>query len=84
MSTFIDITPKRFRCGDWGGCPAVFAGDDDTYHVIGTTVPADRDMPHLEGRVGPGEVTVKISKDLLEAAVRKVLEREKNETTQIR
>lgn len=63
-----DITPQRFLCGPTiSSCPAVFKSSSHSYVIIGKACKADD--PALHGRIGPGELAIEISSDLLEAAL---------------
>jgi hypothetical protein len=72
MKKLTEITPSRFRCGDWGCCPAVFKDADGTYQVIGELV---EPSPELEGRVGEKEIVARIPGNLLEEAIQMELQR---------
>jgi hypothetical protein len=64
----IDITPAKFACG--GGvssCPAVFKSPKATYVVVGTIY--GDDAGDLKDRIGPGEIAIEISAELLETAL---------------
>jgi len=63
-----DITPAKFACGtSFSSCPAVFKSEEATYVIIGRV--CDGDQPDLHRRVGPGEMAIEISAELLETAL---------------
>lgn len=65
-----DITPAEFRCSPGLSCPAVFRSEaegESEYVIIGRI--ADASHPALQGRIGPGEIAIKISAPLVEGAV---------------
>lgn len=65
-----DITPAKYRCSMVSpACQAIFETGTGFYVIIGKVVnPAD--FKELEGRVGPDEVVIEVSADLIEEAVR--------------
>ena len=59
-----DITPKNFNCGI-GACPAIFETADGDYVLIGKKVSRTATVTALDGRIGRGEIAVKIPRELL-------------------
>ena len=72
MTKIIDLTPAKYACGI-AQCPAVFKTENQTYLIIGKL--CVETSPTLQGRVGPGEVVVEISAELLEGALASQVER---------
>lgn len=66
---FRNITPANYRCPKTSPfCSAVFKTNDGTYIVIGKFI-RHEDYDMLVGRVGPGEVAIENSAELLEGAL---------------
>jgi len=67
VGAYVDLTPAHFACSLGMSCPTVYKGDEN-YVIVGKLMtPED---PLMRQRVGPGEVAVEISVELLEGAVR--------------
>jgi len=66
--TLIDLTPAKFACYATASCPAVLKDEvSGRYVIIGER--RDPDSPGICGRVGPNEVALEISAELLEGAL---------------
>lgn len=57
-----DLTPRSLYCGV-GACPAVFQTPEGDYLLVGSLVSSEA-VP--SGRVGPGEVVVRVPRALLQ------------------
>ena len=75
-----EVTPKAYQC-NWGTCPAIYEvtpknmrctitacpqmhKEGDSYLIVGEQVnPSD---VGLEGKVGPGEVLIRVPKPLID------------------
>jgi hypothetical protein len=67
-----DLTPAKFACAFGASCPAVLKDDDSNeYVLIGKRY--DPNAPGIRGRVGPDEVALEISAELLEGALSSAL-----------
>lgn len=56
-----ELTPKGFKCGI-GPCPAIFS-TDNSYIIVGEKI--SEKTKELKGRIGKGEVAIKVPKNLL-------------------
>ena len=57
-----EVTPKSMQCGI-GACPQIHEGDTD-YLIVGEQV--NPSNVGLKGRVGKGEVLIRVSKNLID------------------
>ena len=63
-----DLTPAKFACTFSASCPAVLKDEaSGKYVIIGKVCNADD--PGLSGRVGPDEMAVEITSEMLEMAL---------------
>jgi hypothetical protein len=77
-----DLTPPKFACAMWASCPAVLKDESSgRYVIIGKW--RDPNSPAITGRVGPDEVALEISADLIESAIREAIAERDNIYTQI-
>lgn len=63
----VELTPEVYRCVI-GSCPAVYEAENGDLIVVGATINSDT-IKELEGKVGPGETAVRISRSLVEGAL---------------
>jgi hypothetical protein len=73
MKKLTDLTPRTYRCNFALSCPAVLKSDDGEYYIIGKTLNADAEG--IPERVGTDETLVKISGELFEEVVERVLKK---------
>ena len=62
-----DITPEEHRaCGKCGcGCPAVFETENDSYVIIGKTLPSSV-VKDLEGRIASDEFVIEVPRGMID------------------
>ena len=59
----VDRTPRAMRCGI-GACAAIYEGKENDYFIVGKQV--DPKELGLAGKVGSGEVLIKVPKALID------------------
>lgn len=62
-----EVTPSEFQvCGSCScGCPAVFETENDSYVIIGKTLPASV-IEQLKGRIAGDEFVIEVPKGMID------------------